>query len=54
MVAEGVKSAGPLCERARQLGVELPICEQVAAIVAGSTTPSAALATLMDRPRGAE
>lgn len=54
MVAEGVKSAGPLSHLSREVGVELPICEQVASIIAGETTPVQALSTLMDRPRGAE
>jgi glycerol-3-phosphate dehydrogenase (NAD(P)+) len=50
MVAEGVKSAGPLVELARAHGVEMPIAEQVEAIVAGRCSPSQALMALMDRP----
>jgi glycerol-3-phosphate dehydrogenase (NAD(P)+) len=50
MVAEGVKTARPLVELARSAGVEMPIAEQVAAIVSGTSTPQAALAALMDRP----
>jgi glycerol-3-phosphate dehydrogenase (NAD(P)+) len=53
-VAEGVRSAGPLTKRAAREGVEMPICEQVALLVAGETTPRQALASLMDRPPGAE
>jgi len=50
MVAEGVKSAGPLVELARAHGVEMPIAEQVRAIVEGRCSPKEALMTLMDRP----
>jgi glycerol-3-phosphate dehydrogenase (NAD(P)+) len=50
MVAEGVKSAGPLVELARAHGVEMPIAEQVEAIVQGRCTPIEALMALMDRP----
>lgn len=49
-VAEGVVSAQPLIELAASLGVELPICEQVAAMVAGASTPAASLAALTSRP----
>ena len=54
MVAEGVKSAGPLVRLARDVGVEMPISEQVAAIVAGTTTPRRALLELMERPARVE
>jgi glycerol-3-phosphate dehydrogenase (NAD(P)+) len=50
MVAEGVKSAGPLVGLARQHGVEMPIAEQVAAIVGGRSSPAEALMNLMGRP----
>ena len=50
MVAEGVKSAGPLRVLAASAGVEMPICAEVADIVAGRTTPRAALEVLMSRP----
>jgi glycerol-3-phosphate dehydrogenase (NAD(P)+) len=50
MVAEGVKSAGPLVELARTHGVEMPIAEQVQAIVEGRCAPAEALANLMRRP----
>ena len=50
MVAEGVKSAGPLVALARANGVEMPIAEQVEAIVDGRCSPREALLTLMDRP----
>lgn len=54
MVAEGVRSAGPLVSLARAHGVEMPIAEQVAALVAGRTTPAEAVAVLMERPARAE
>jgi glycerol-3-phosphate dehydrogenase (NAD(P)+) len=50
MVAEGVKSAGPLVGLARSHGVEMPIAEQVEAIVEGRCSPLEALMSLMDRP----
>jgi len=50
MVAEGVKSAGPLVGLARSHGVEMPIAEQVEAIVSGTSTPRQALLSLMERP----
>jgi glycerol-3-phosphate dehydrogenase (NAD(P)+) len=50
MVAEGVKSAGPLVGLARAHGVEMPIAEQVEAIVEGRCSPREALISLMDRP----
>lgn len=49
MVAEGVETAGPLLELARRAGVEMPIAEQVAAVLAGEVTPTDAVALLMDR-----
>lgn len=54
MVAEGVRTARPLVELARRHGVEMPIAEQVARIVAGETSPSEALAALMGRPARSE
>ena len=50
MVAEGVKSAGPLVGLARAHGVEMPIAEQVEAIVEGRCSPPQALMNLMGRP----
>lgn len=49
-VAEGVVSAEPLVALARSAGVELPICEQVVAMVSGAATPADALAALAARP----
>jgi glycerol-3-phosphate dehydrogenase (NAD(P)+) len=53
-VAEGVTSAEPLVALAKDRGVELPICEQVAAMVAGDATPAEALAALTARPARVE
>jgi len=49
MVAEGVKTARPLLELAGTHGVEMPIGEQVAAVLEGSTAPAQAILTLMSR-----
>ncbi len=54
MVAEGVKTAPPLVDLARSLGVEMPIAEQVERIVSGRCAPRDALGELMDRPPRAE
>jgi glycerol-3-phosphate dehydrogenase (NAD(P)+) len=45
-----VKSAGPLVGLARAAGVEMPIAEQVDAIVEGRCSPAEALMSLMSRP----
>jgi glycerol-3-phosphate dehydrogenase (NAD(P)+) len=50
MVAEGVRTAAPLVALAAQHDLEIPICAQVAAIVAGNSTPKEALTDLMSRP----
>jgi glycerol-3-phosphate dehydrogenase (NAD(P)+) len=49
MVAEGVKTARPLLELAAAHGVEMPIGEQVAAVLEGATSPGEAILTLMSR-----
>jgi glycerol-3-phosphate dehydrogenase (NAD(P)+) len=54
MVAEGVRTAGPLLGLARANDVEMPIVEQVEAIVEGRRSPGDALLALMDRPARAE
>ncbi len=54
MVAEGVKSAGPLVTLGRAQGVEMPIAEQVHAIVEGRCSPADALMNLMGRPSRSE
>src|SRR3954462_8210767 len=54
--AEGVTSCGPILELARAHGVEMPITEQVAALVqAQGRTPVREVATrLLERPRKSE
>ncbi|MGH9100098.1 MAG: NAD(P)H-dependent glycerol-3-phosphate dehydrogenase, partial [Acidimicrobiales bacterium] len=53
-VAEGVRTARPLVELAEAQGVEMPIAAQVAALVAGETSPGDAVAALMERPPRSE
>jgi glycerol-3-phosphate dehydrogenase (NAD(P)+) len=54
MVAEGVKTARPVVQLARDAGIEMPIAEQVLAIVEGTTGPLDALVALMGRRARAE
>jgi glycerol-3-phosphate dehydrogenase (NAD(P)+) len=54
MVAEGVGTARPLVELARQVGVEMPICENVAAVLEGHLSPSEVVPSLMRRAAQAE
>jgi glycerol-3-phosphate dehydrogenase (NAD(P)+) len=49
-VAEGVASAPAVRQLARKLGVDTPICEAVAAILAGEVDVDAAIAGLLSRP----
>lgn len=49
-VAEGVASAPAVRDLARKIGVEMPICEAVAAILAGEHTVEAAIMGLLSRP----
>ena len=49
MVAEGVRSSGAVVALARRHGVEMPICEQVAAVCDGTKTAAASLLELMSR-----
>jgi glycerol-3-phosphate dehydrogenase (NAD(P)+) len=52
-VAEGVYSARTVVQRARHLGVEMPISEGVVALLDGQLQPAEAVAALMGRgPRG--
>lgn len=53
-VAEGVYSAATVLGRAQALGVEMPVTEAVAAVLAGGLTPREALAQLMARQPRAE
>jgi glycerol-3-phosphate dehydrogenase (NAD(P)+) len=48
-VAEGVKTAKSARDMARTLGVELPICEQVYAIMYEGKDPKQAVVELMKR-----
>ncbi|MCX6552937.1 MAG: NAD(P)-dependent glycerol-3-phosphate dehydrogenase [Acidobacteria bacterium] len=54
MVAEGVKTTGAALALGARHGVELPITAQMAAVIAGDTTPADALAELMLRPQRIE
>lgn len=49
-VAEGYESAPAVRSLARKLGVETPICEAVAAVLAGETTVEAVIEGLLSRP----
>jgi len=53
-VAEGVASAPAVRALARSLGVETPICEAVAAILAGEVGVDSAILGLLSRPLKAE
>jgi glycerol-3-phosphate dehydrogenase (NAD(P)+) len=53
-VAEGYQSAPAVRELARRLGVETPICEAVAAVLAGEMTVDAVIEGLLSRPLKAE
>ena len=48
-VAEGVKSCASIQALARGAGVEMPIVEQVAAVIAGEVTPEEMIGALMSR-----
>ncbi|MDQ1294732.1 MAG: glycerol-3-phosphate dehydrogenase [Actinomycetota bacterium] len=50
-VAEGVKSCGPVLDLARKHGVDMPIAEQVAAVVHGGTSVEEMGSRLLGRPR---
>lgn len=49
MVAEGVKTARAVVELGRRVGIELPIAEQVAAVVNGDKTAADVIPSLMQR-----
>ncbi|HEV2196713.1 MAG TPA: NAD(P)H-dependent glycerol-3-phosphate dehydrogenase [Candidatus Acidoferrum sp.] len=50
MVAEGVDTAAPLLALAREHGIEMPITEQVDAILHRGQLPKEAIREIMDRP----
>jgi glycerol-3-phosphate dehydrogenase (NAD(P)+) len=53
-VAEGVYCARTVVQRARHLGVEMPIAESVVALLDGRVRPAEAVAELMKREPGTE
>lgn len=53
-VAEGVRSAPVVARLGRELGVELPICEQVRAVVEDGRTAEEAYRGLLHRPQQGE
>lgn len=54
MVAEGVRTTSAALELGARVGVELPIAVQMAEVLAGRQTPSAAVGELMGRRQRAE
>jgi glycerol-3-phosphate dehydrogenase (NAD(P)+) len=54
MVAEGVRSTAVVLHRAAAAGVEMPIAEQVQAVLDGVRTPAAAVSSLMLREAKSE
>ncbi len=54
MVAEGVRTSTVIVELAAELGVEVPIAEQVDAVCQGTRSPSEALAVMLARHAGDE
>ena len=53
-VAEGVYCARAVAQRARHLGVDMPIADAVVALLDGHLRPADAVASLMDREPGVE
>jgi glycerol-3-phosphate dehydrogenase (NAD(P)+) len=53
-VAEGVYSARTVVQRARQVGVEMPIAEGVLDLLDGKMRPDQAVAMLMEREPAAD
>jgi glycerol-3-phosphate dehydrogenase (NAD(P)+) len=54
MVAEGVRSTAAVLDRAAAAGVEMPIAEQVQAVLDGTRTPAEAVSSLMLREAKSE
>lgn len=54
MIAEGVETTGAACKLARRCRVDLPIAEQMDAILEGRTSPRDAIRELMERALKAE
>jgi glycerol-3-phosphate dehydrogenase (NAD(P)+) len=53
-VSEGAHSAGAVVALGREMGIEMPICEAVRAVLAGETDVDAAITALQSRPFRAE
>lgn len=53
-VSEGTHSAAAVVARAAELGIEMPICEAVRAVLAGETDIDGAITALLSRPFRAE
>ena len=53
-VSEGAHSAGAVVALAREMGIEMPICEAVRAVLAGEMDVDAAITALQSRPFRAE
>jgi glycerol-3-phosphate dehydrogenase (NAD(P)+) len=53
-VVEGVRAAPEVLRLARQLKVEMPLCEHVAAVIEGRMSAVAAVQSLAERPQRAE
>ena len=49
MVAEGVRTSAAVVELAARVGVEMPIADQVVAVLSGATPPAEVVAALMGR-----
>lgn len=49
-IVEGKHNAAQICAIAKQNQIEMPICEQVNALLQGSITPEQAVSNLMSRP----
>jgi glycerol-3-phosphate dehydrogenase (NAD(P)+) len=54
MVAEGVQASSLIVDLAREVGVEMPITEQVALVCRGEKTAAEALVDLLSRKSKAE
>lgn len=52
--AEGVATTYSVCELSKKLNLELPIAEQVQAVLKGESTPEKAIYALMSRPLASE
>lgn len=53
-VVEGIGAAREVMRRAERLAVEMPICEQVSAVLHRGVAPADAVQALLSRPPGAE